>query len=145
MGRLQASAAGSRLKMSNPIARIPFVAKKRRKAKAEKGAKLGGPALAAAVAGVVALLLRRRKKGDSPDAGAAQSEAAAQDADQATVASEDGSGGADTLGASSDIAGTAPEGSVMPDTGADDTTVREATNAAADEAGAIGSDPDQPA
>lgn len=50
--------------MSNPIASIPFVAKKRRKAKAEKGAKIGGPALAAAIAGIVAIVLRRRSKTD---------------------------------------------------------------------------------
>ena len=131
--------------MSNPLARIPLVRKKRRKAKAEKGAKIGGPALAAAVAGVVALLLRRKKKSGEPDVEAAATEAATQDADQATVASENGSGGADTLGASPDIAGTAPAGSVTPDTSADDVVVREETNAAASEAGAIGSEPDQPA
>jgi hypothetical protein len=132
--------------MTNPIARIPLVAKKRRRAKAEKGAKFGGPALAAAVAGIVALLLRRKKKGAAkPDESAAATEAATQDADQAVVDSEKGSGGADTLGASPDVAGTAPEGSVTPDTSADDPVVREETNAAADEAGAIGSGPDQPA
>jgi hypothetical protein len=133
--------------MSNPIASIPFVKKKRRKAKAKEGAKFGAPAaLAAAVAGVVALLLRRKKTaGSEPDVQAAATEVARQDADQATVASENGAGGADPLGASPDVAGTAPEGSVTPDTSADDPLVREETNAAADEAGSIGSDPDQPA
>jgi hypothetical protein len=134
--------------MSNPLTKVPFAGKKRRKAKAKEGAKFGGPALLAAAAGVVALVLRRKKKsGDQPDVAstqAAQTEAATQDADNAVVES-DGGAGADSLGSAPGPVGVAPEGSVTPDVGADDPLVREETNAAASEARAIGSDPDQPA
>ncbi|MEA2446052.1 MAG: hypothetical protein QOJ12_3344 [Thermoleophilales bacterium] len=125
--------------------------------RAERGARIGVPALIGLGSAAVAFVLRRRKRSaaghdvspqelqrtDPPRA-----DAASRDADVATGAestTEPTGASADTLGASAVIAGTAPAGSVMPDTGADDPLVREETNAAAAEAARIGSTPPSPA
>jgi hypothetical protein len=134
------------------IALIPFLARRRRRAQAQSGAKLGGPALLGIGAAVTAIVLRRRKRAaaghdvpesDLQQARPAQTEAASQDADAAKgAAAESSRAGEDPLGASPEEAGSAPEGAdyVTPDTSADDPLVREQTNAAAAEAAAIGGD-----
>jgi hypothetical protein len=144
--------------LKKAIALIPLVARlarrRRRQSNARRGAKLGAPALLGLGGAAAAFLIRRRKRGaagfdvspqelrrtDPPRADAARS-----DADVATGAGAESNGAAaiDTLGASAAAAGTpSPDADVvMPDTGADDPLVREQTNAAAAEAGAIGGPP----
>jgi hypothetical protein len=141
---------------------LPFVARRaarrRRRSKAEHGFKFAGPAALGIGATAAAFLLRRRRKRsaagydvrpeelqrtDPPRADAVRS-----DADVATGAGNESNGAAsvDALGASATDAGTAPpeSDSVTPDTGADDPLVREQTNAAAAEAGAIGGEETTP-
>jgi hypothetical protein len=136
------------------IARIAWSRRKRRSRveRAERGARIGVPALIGVGAMGCAFLMRRRRRSargydisadelertDQPRA-----DAASRDADVATgaEATTDPMGAsADTLGASATATGAAPAGSesVTPDTGADDPLVREETNAAAAQAGRIG-------
>jgi hypothetical protein len=135
------------------IALIPLVARKKRRKQAKKGAKAGGPALFAAAAGFVVVVLRRRKRStpepqytqaEAQDAAPARSEAARQDSETQVLDAITDSGtsaaGGDTLG-SAPVAPTTDlqdDDVVIPDTGAEDPLVREQTNAAAAEAGAIG-------
>ena len=140
---------------------IPFVARRRRRAQAERGAKLGGPALLVALGAAAAFVVRRRKRTDagfdaSPSelSGRQATTATRDDAPQgaaSTTGSESdapphGEGRASTLeGDPSDSVPLAAakgvgENSVAPDTGTEDPLVREAEAAAAAEAGAIGGD-----
>jgi uncharacterized protein (TIGR03382 family) len=109
--------------MKKALALIPFVARRVRRRRgpstAERGAKIGGPALLAGAVAAAAFILRRRKR---------------------TAAGFDAS--------PSELSGT-PAGvgqdAVIPDTSTDDPAVQEAENAAAADAAAIGGDvPDTP-
>jgi hypothetical protein len=132
------------------IALIPILARRRRRSNAERGAKIGGPALLAGVAAAAAFILRRRKRtaagfdaspselgGTAPGAGAHTDGSAAD-------APPPGQGRPSTLegdpAESVPAAGAAGVGrdAVIPDTSTDDPAVREAEQAAAAEAGAIG-------
>jgi hypothetical protein len=138
------------------IALIPFLAARRRRNQAQRGAKIGAPALLGIGAAAAAIILRRRKRtaagydaspselaGTQPGAGASDGSAA--------DAPPRGEGRPSTLeGDPADsvpAAGAAGAGqdAVIPDTSTDDPAVVEAENAAAAEAGAIGGDvPDTP-
>lgn len=139
------------------FALVPLVARRKRRAKAKEGAKFGGPAAALAAGAVLFAFLRRKKK-DKPDfsneevksSAPAQTEAAAQDADAQTLDATTDSGGTsageDSLGSApiSPSTTTVDSDVVIPDMSADDPLVREQTNAAASEAGAIGGTPAPP-
>ena len=143
--------------MKKAIALIPFVARRRRRTQATRGAKVGGPALLALAGAGVALVVRRRKRSEA-GFDASPSELSDRPAGMATSVDGDapdspptGQGRASTL--EGDPAESVPlaaskgvgEHSVAPDTGTDDPLVREAEAAAAAEAGAIGGDvPDTP-
>ena len=132
------------------IALIPILARRRRRAQAEKGAKIGGPALLGVAAAAGAFIFRRRKRtaagfdaspselADTPAGAAASTDGSAADAPAP------GEGRASTLegdpAESVPAAGAAGAGesTVVPDTTTDDPAVREAENAAAAEAGSIG-------
>jgi uncharacterized protein (TIGR03382 family) len=139
--------------MKKAIALIPFVAKKRRRNKAQTGAKFGGPALLALAGAAAAIIVRRRKR---TDAGFDASPSELSDRQPGTSAGDEsapptGQGRPSTL--EGDPAESVPlaaakgvgENAVAPDTGTDDPLVREAEQAAAAEAGSIGGDvPDTP-
>jgi len=119
------------------IALIPFLARRKRRNQAERGAKIGGPALLGLGAAAGAFILRRRRRA-----------AAGFDASPSELS---GQGRPSTFegdpAESFPAAGAAGVGknSVVPDTSTDDPSVVEAENAAAAEAGAIGGDvPDTP-
>jgi hypothetical protein len=132
------------------IALVPILARKRRRAQAEKGAKIGGPALLGAAAAAGAFILRRRKRAAagfdaSPSELAGTPAGAAAHTDgSAADAPAPGKGRPSTLDGdpaeSVPAAGAAGAGesTVVPDTSTDDPAVREAENAAAAEAGSIG-------
>ncbi len=154
--------------MKKAIAVLPFLAKRRRRARAERGAKLGGPALLALVGAAAAYIVRRRKRSEAGhDASASElsdkqgsattasrddtPEGATSTSGQDDDAPANGEGRPSTL--EGDPAESVPlaaangvgENAVAPDTGTDDPLVREAEQAAAAEAGAIGGDvPDTP-
>lgn len=141
--------------MKKAIAVIPFVARRRRRAHAERGAKVGGPALLALTGAAVAFLVRRRKRTaagfDAPPSELSGQPAGTSPGGDAPDAPAAGDGRPSTLeGDPSDsvplaAAAGVGEQSVAPDTATDDPTVREAEAAAAAEAGAIGGDvPDTP-
>lgn len=133
------------------IALIPILARRRRRATAERGAKIGGPALLALAAGAAAFILRRRKRtaagfDASPSELAGTAPGAASTDGSAADAPPPGQGRPSTLegdpAESVPAAGAAGvgESTVIPDTATDDPAVREAEQAAAAEAGAIGGD-----
>ncbi len=143
--------------MKKALALIPFVARRRRREAAERGVKIGAPALVGLAAAAAAFILRRRKRtkagydaspselAGTPAGAGANSDGSASDA-PAT-----GEGRPSTLegdaAESVPAAGAAGVGqnAVVPDTSTDDPTVREAEQAAAAEAGSIGGDvPDTP-
>jgi hypothetical protein len=153
--------------MRKALTFIPLIAqiarRRRRKRRlsaerAQRGARIGVPALIG-LACAAAFLLRRRRRsaggydvspGELARTDAPRAEAASRDADVATGAestTEATGASADPLGSSATAAGTPPpgSGSVLPDTGADDPIVREETNSAAAKAARIGGtqpDPD---
>jgi hypothetical protein len=138
--------------MKKALAVLPFVARRRRREAAERGAKVGGPALLALGAGAIAVLLRRRKRtaagydaspselAGTPAGGSGRTDGSAADAPAS------GEGRPSTLegdpAVSVPAAGAAGAGrdAVVPDTSTDDPAVREAEQAAAEEAGSIGGD-----
>jgi hypothetical protein len=139
------------------IALIPFLARRRRRNQAERGAKVGGPALLGLGAAAAAFILRRRKRtaagfDASPSELAGTPAGAAANTDgSAADAPPPGEGRPSTLegdpAESVPVAGAAGVGetTVVPDTATDDPTVVEAEKAAAAEAGSIGGDvPDAP-
>lgn len=141
--------------MKKALTVIPFVARRRRRATAERGAKVGGPALLAITGAAVAFIVRRRKR-SAAGFDASPSELSGQPAGtspsgDAADAPATGDGRASTL--DGDPAESVPlaaaagvgEQAVAPDTGTEDPVVREAEAAAAADAGAIGGDvPDTP-
>ena len=133
---------------------IPLLARRRRRARMERGARVGIPTLIG-IAAAAAFLIRRRRR-SSAGFDAAPSELAGQpagmsEAATATRAASDSAvaatGRATTMDADpDDVAAGAVHGDVQaPDTAADDPLVVEAENAAAADAAAIGNDvPDGP-
>jgi uncharacterized protein (TIGR03382 family) len=138
--------------MKKALLLIPFVARRGWRANAQRGAKIGGPALLAVVAAAAAFILRRRKR-TAAGFDASPSELSGTPVGETT--NTDGSAGdapppgegrpstfegdpAESVPA----AGAAGVGqdTVVPDTTTDDPAVREAEQAAAAEAGAIGRD-----
>ena len=130
------------------IALIPLLARRRRRTSAQRGAKLGGPALLAGIGAAVAFIVRRRRRGAagfdaSPSELSGRQPSTTGDAPDTPPTGE---GRPSTL--DGDPAETAPhagiqgvgEHSVIPDTATDDPLVQEAEAAAAAEAGAIGGD-----
>ena len=137
--------------MKKAIALIPFVARRRRRAAAERGAKIGGPALLAGLGAAAAFIVRRRRRSAAGlDASASelrgQPNAAPSSYPAESQAPPAGEGRPSTL--EGDAAESVPkagvegvgENAVIPDTATDDPAVREAEAAAAAEAGAIGGD-----
>jgi len=132
---------------------IPILARRRRRAQAERGAKLGGPALLALVGAAAAFIYRRRKRSD---AGFDASPSELSGRQPGTTAGDEnappkGEGRPSTL--DGDPAETVPlagvggvgQDAAIPDTATDDPIVREQEQAAAAEAGAIGGNvPDTP-
>jgi hypothetical protein len=139
------------------IAVIPFLARRQRRSQAQRGAKIGGPALLGAAIAAAAVILRRRKRtaagfdaspselGDRQPGVAANTDGSAADAPptgQGRPSTLDGDP-AETVPAAG-AAGVGAE-AVIPDTSTDDPAVLEAEKAAAAEAGAIGGNvPDTP-
>jgi hypothetical protein len=139
------------------IALIPFLVARRKRKQRERGAKIGGPALAALAAGAAAIILRRRKRtaagydASPSELGGTQPGATTNTDGSAADAPPPGQGRPSTL--DGDPAETVPAAgaagagrdAVIPDTSTDDPVVREAEDAAAAEAGAIGGNvPDTP-
>ena len=142
------------------IALLPFLARRRRRNNAERGAKIGAPALLGLGAAAAAIILRRRKRtaagfdaspselSDTPAGASTSPDGDAADAPpkgQGRPSTLEGDP-AETVPAAG-VAGVAGvgENTVIPDTSTDDPSVVEAENAAAAEAGAIGGDvPDTP-
>ena len=127
---------------------IPILARRRRRAQAERGAKLGGPALLALAGAAAAFIYRRRKRSDA-GFDASPSELSGRQPGTTTGdenAPPNGQGRPSTL--DGDPAETVPHAGVegagrntaIPDTSTDDPIVREQEQAAAAEAGSIGGD-----
>jgi hypothetical protein len=131
---------------------VPFAAKRaarrRRRDTAERGIKFGGPALLAAGGAAAAYILRRRKR-TAAGFDASPSELAGTQAGMSAPAPDTpppGEGRASTL--EGDPAESVPaaaaagpgKDTVVPDTSTDDPVVREAEDAAAADAAAIGRD-----
>ena len=130
---------------------IPLLARRRRRARVQRGARLGAPALIALAAGAAAFLIRRRRRSsagyDASPSELAGRPAGMSEAATAVAGAAGGMGRPSTMDADPDaVAAAAAHGDVAaPDTSADDPLVREAENAAAADAGAIGGDvPDTP-
>jgi hypothetical protein len=146
--------------MKKAIAVIPFVAKRRRRSQAERGAKLGGPALLVAAGAVVAVVVRRRKRSEAGH-DASQSELSDKQSTATTASRDDTPEGATSTSGQDDdpargegrpstldgdpaetvpLAGVEGVGqdAAIPDTATDDPIVREQEQAAAAEAGSIG-------
>lgn len=139
--------------MKKAIALIPFLARRRRRAVAERSVKVGGPALLAGVAAGVAFIVRRRRR-SAAGFDASPSELSGRQPSPTGDAPDvppRGEGRPSTLeGDPADsvpaagVAGVGEE-TVIPDTSTDDPAVREAEAAAAGEAASIGGDvPDTP-
>lgn len=138
--------------MKKAIAVIPIVARRRRRARAQRGARVGGPALLVLLGAGVAIVVRRRKRADAGfDASPSELSdrpvgATTQTGGGAPDAPPTGQGRPSTF--EGDPAETVPlaaakglgEDAVAPDTGGADPLVAEAEAAAAAEAGAIGGD-----
>ena len=134
------------------IALVPILARRRRRAQAERGAKVGGPALLALAVAAVAFIVRRRKRtaagfdASPSELGGTQAGASTSPDGDAADAPAAGQGRPSTL--EGDPAETVPaagaagvgESTVVPDTATDDPAVLQAEKAAAAEAGAIGGD-----
>lgn len=139
--------------MKKAIALIPFLARRRRREAAQRGAKLGAPALIGGAIAAAAIVVRRRRR-SAAGFDASPSELAGQPAGTGTGDSQappTGQGRPSTF--EGDPADSVPKAgvtgvgqdAVIPDTSTDDPAVREAEAAAAAEAGAIGGDvPDTP-
>jgi hypothetical protein len=135
------------------IALIPLLARRRRRNRAQRGAKLGGPALLAGIGAAAAVIVRRRRRSAagfdaSPSELSGRQPSTTGDAPDAPPTGE---GRPSTF--EGDPAETVPKAgiegvgkdSVIPDTASDDPLVQEAEAAAAAEAAAIGRDvPDTP-
>ena len=134
------------------IALLPFLAARRRRNNAQRGATIGAPALLGLGAAAAAIILRRRKRtaagfdaspselSDTPAGMSTNPDGGAADAPpkgQGRPSTFEGDP-AETVPAAG-VAGVG-EGTVIPDTATDDPSVVEAENAAAAEAGAIGGD-----
>jgi uncharacterized protein (TIGR03382 family) len=143
--------------MKKALALIPFVERRRRREKAERGAKIGGPALLGLAAAAAAIILRRRKRtaagfDASPSELAGTQPGATTNPDGgAPDAPPTGEGRPSTLegdaAESVPAAGAAGVGkdTVIPDTASDDPSVQAAEDAAAAEAASIGGNvPDTP-
>jgi hypothetical protein len=134
---------------------IPLLARRRRRARVQRGARLGTPALLALGGAAAAYLIRRRRRSaagyDAAPSELAGRPAGMSEAATATRAASDSAeaatGRATTMDADPDeVAAAAAHGDVVtPDTSADDPLVIDAENAAAADAAAIGGDvPDAP-
>jgi hypothetical protein len=127
---------------------IPLLARRRRRARVERGARIGAPALIG-IAGAAAFLLIRRRRRSAAGYDASPSELAGRPAGMSPAATAVGStansaaaatGRPSTMDADPEaVAAAAAHGDVVaPDTSTDDPLVTDAENAAAAEAGAIG-------
>ena len=124
---------------------IPLLARRRRRARVQRGAKLGAPALLALGAAAGAFLVRRRRRSaaghDASPSELAGRPAGMSAAATATAGAANAAGRVTTMDADPDaIADVAAPDGTGADTSADDPLVREAENAAAGEAAAIGGD-----